>query len=268
MYDEEREQSRKTYQLCRSAFAIMAFALVLACFSSLLSLLSTFDPKVVQWVTQSKWYHWIDTPIIWCSLIGAALLWGRWPHPSWQRRSSLLLVMSVVDLVKWFLDNADAANVPHHLDFATPWFRMNLGEALGWGEFALLSSLSCDYLAHLGVEHAVDSDKSTRSLAATGAMVWMLLFCQMTNWRAGWPLQPKGMPNLETRLLFHGTLLIWAITLIQVTALVISSARESTQVLEEMEREDRAIDPLRSRSDVGDFVDPVSSDRGKGASTF
>ena len=55
------------------------------------------------------------------------------------------------------------------------WLRDNIGEALGWGEFALLSSLSCDYLVHLGVDHARDSDKSTRSMTATGAMVWMLL---------------------------------------------------------------------------------------------
>jgi hypothetical protein len=34
-----------------------------------------------------------------------------------------------------------------------------------------------------------------------------------------------------------------------VTALVISAARQSTYVLEEMDREDQENDPLRSRSD-------------------
>jgi hypothetical protein len=43
--------------------------------------------------------------------------------------------------------------------------------------------------------------------------------------------------------------LIWAITLIQVTALVISAVRQSTFVLQEMEREDGENDLLRSRSD-------------------
>ncbi len=38
MYDLEREQLRKTYQLCRLAFLMLAVALVLACFESLLDL--------------------------------------------------------------------------------------------------------------------------------------------------------------------------------------------------------------------------------------
>ena len=100
---------------------------------------------------------------------------------SWQRRAGLLLVMCLVDVGLWFVARGDA------WDFTSgksdiDWLRDNLGPALGWGEFALLSSLSCDYLVHLGVEHARESDKSTRSMAATGAMVWMLLFCQQTNW--------------------------------------------------------------------------------------
>jgi hypothetical protein len=99
-------------------------------------------------------------------------------------------------------------------------------------------------------------------------MVWMLLFCQMTNWRAGWPLQPRGFNGIEARLLIHGTMLIWSITLIQVTALVVSASRESSQVIEEMDREDQALDPLRSRSDASDLFDPVTTDRGKGMPTF
>ena len=126
----------------------------------------------------------------------------------------------------------------------------SLGDALGWGEFALISSLTCDYLVHLGVDHARESDKSTRSMAATGAMVWMLFFCQRTNWRAGWPLQVAAqIRGLDGMLLFHGFTLIWTITLIQVTALVISAVRQSTDVLDEMDREDQEHDLLRSRSD-------------------
>jgi hypothetical protein len=85
-------------------------------------------------------------------------------------------------------------------------------------------------------------------MAATGAVLWMLLFCELTDW-GGWPLQPRPIQALETLMLYHGSHLIWAITLLQVTALVISSARQSSHVLEEMDREDEAVDPLRSRSD-------------------
>jgi hypothetical protein len=87
-------------------------------------------------------------------------------------------------------------------------------------------------------------------MAATGAMLWLLSFCQRTNWRAGWPLQRLHIRGLEGILLFHGYHLIWTITLIQVTALVISAVRQSTYVLHEMDREDEDNDLLRSRSDA------------------
>jgi hypothetical protein len=80
-------------------------------------------------------------------------------------------------------------------------------------------------------------------------MVWMLLFCQQTNWGGGWPLRPRPRPGVEGLLLHHGSMLIWAITLIQVTALVISAVRQTSHVLEEMDREDQDHDLLRSRSD-------------------
>jgi hypothetical protein len=263
MYDQEREQLRKTYQLCRAGFGINAFALVLACFTSVLGLFRTFDRAWVGWITESYWYRFIDTPIVWCCLIGTTLLWGRWNHTSWQRRAGLLLVMCLTDVALWFLDQGDALGF-HHVEIASRWFRDNLGQALGWGEFALLSSLSCDYLVHLGVEHASDSDKSTRSMAVTGAMVWMLLFCQLTDWHNGWPLQPVRPHGLETLLLYHGSQLIWAITLIQVTALVISAAAQSTRVLAEMDREDEELDPLRSRSDANHDFELMTAYRDQG----
>jgi hypothetical protein len=248
MLDLEREQLRKTYQLCLWGFAINGVALALACFTSLLSLFRSFDPRLVHWIHQNALWEWIDTPIVWGSLIGTALLWGRWDHVSWQRRSGLLLAMCVVDLAIWFLNRRVALGFDVS-DIGGLWMRDKLGQALGWAEFALLSSLSCDYLVHLGIDHARDSDKSTRSMAATGAMVWMLLFCQETNWAEGWPLQPRRLGGVENHLLHYGFELIWAITVIQVTALVVSAARQSYHVLQEMDREDQDQDPLRSRSD-------------------
>jgi heme exporter protein D len=167
---------------------------------------------------------------------------------SWQRRAGLFLVMNLVDVGLWFISRADDLG-PQAGEFGHKWLRDSLGTALGWGEFALLSSLTCDYLAHLGVEHARDSDKSTRSMAATGAMVWLLHFCQRTNWRAGWPLQFHPGRGLDGFLVYYGYNLIWTITLIQVTALVFSAVHQSTAVLEEIEREDQENDLLRSRSD-------------------
>jgi hypothetical protein len=243
MFEEEREQLRKNYQLCRLGFGIISVGLVLACLDSLLGLFGRLQPHFFTSLRDSLWYQWLDTPITWCPLIGVSLLRGSWDQTSWRRRSSLLLIMCLVDLGLWFFSRGESiglrfGNVGHG------WLRGHIGEALGWSEFALLSSLSGVYLAHLGIEQARDSDKATRSMVVTGAALWMILFCQQTNWAAGWPLQQRRFMGLEWFLLMHGWSLIWTITLIQVTGLVISAARQTSHALEEMNREDQASDPF------------------------
>jgi hypothetical protein len=262
MMDLEREQFRKTYQMSRVGYTILSAALLLACFIALLDQFGSFHRGLFQLIVRSAWFPWIDLPIVWGSLLGATLLWRRWEEASWQRRSSLLLVMSLADVVLWVLDHG-AALGRGELTIGHQWLRSNLGQALGWSEFALLASLASDYLGHLGVEHAAESAKSARSMAATGAVVWMLVFCERTDWARGWPLQPhRPIRALETVLLIHGWNLIWTITLIQVTVLVISAARQSSRVLEEMEREDEASDPLRSRSVFEDEPEPFAMAHG------
>ena len=198
MFDIEREQLRKTYQLCRLGFMILAMALVMACFDSLLGLFGNFEPGpgLVTWIRGSAWYQWCGTPIVWGCLIGSILLWGRWDHVSWQRRAGLFLVMNMVDVVLWFMARGDAMGARVG-EFGHEWLRGNLGLALGWGEFALLSSLTCDYLVHLGVDHARDSDKSTRSMAATGAMVWLLALLPDDELAGG--LAATGTAHSQTR---------------------------------------------------------------------
>jgi hypothetical protein len=266
MFDLDREQVRKTYQLCRLGFGITAVALVLACVTSLLTLLGSFEPNLIDWMREKSLHQWVDTPIVWCSLIGATLLWGRWDQASWQRRSGLLLAICAVVIVLWFLASGEMLGLRVG-EFGHPWLRDRFREALTWAKFALLSSLSCSYLVHLGVEHASDSDKSARSMAATGAMIWMLLFCQQAHWAAGGPFQRRRMIGLESHLLFHGFRLIWVITLIQVTALVISAVRQSTYVLQEMDREDQEQDLLRSRSEPPRDLKLLASYPDRGASS-
>jgi hypothetical protein len=262
MYDIEREHERRTYQVCRFAFAANAVAYILLSFTSLVGLFGRFEPGLVTRIHNAAWYPWLDVLVVWCSLIGATLLWGRWDHASWQRRSGLLLLMCLVDLGLWFMDRRDAVGARVG-EIGHEWLRQSLAQALGWAEFALLTSLTCDYLVHLGVEHARDSDKSTRSMIATGAMVWLLLFCQATNWAAGWPLQARQLRGLEGLLLVHGVSLIWAITLIQVTALLISAMRQSTHVLAEIQQEEQECDLLRSRSDPSPPLENAWADRSK-----
>jgi hypothetical protein len=245
--DPQRDSQRQSYQLCRLGFAILSFALVLACFPSILEVVYRFGgDSFVVWISNMGWLRLIGPPIVWGSLIGTYLLWGRWNDAGWQRRVGLLLVMSMVDIVLWALD-LDALNI--HGDVGHQWLRSHLGQALGWAEFALIASLAGDVLGHLGVEPAREASKSTRALAATGAIVWMLLFCQRTDWDRGWPLRGPRRPSIQAQLLDLGSTMIWTITLIQVTALTIAATRETSRTLSEMDREDREDDLFRSPSE-------------------
>jgi hypothetical protein len=257
MMEFDREQLRKTYQLCRTGFFLLSVALIPACAWSLLLLVVMLggNRRLFVWLVQLPLNEWIYTLSVWSSVVGTTLLWGRWEIPSWQRRSGLLLVMCLVDLAIWFLDHGQLEGLGEG-----PWFRSKLGQALGWAEFALIASLAGDYLTHLGVHHAEDSARSTRSLAATGAIVWMLLFCEQTRWGAGWPLQPRNFPTIEGWLLRLGSDLIWAITLLQVTLLAIASIRQTNQVLREMSKEEQEMhfdELLSSTSPVADDAMPL-----------
>jgi hypothetical protein len=254
MLDLDRDQLRRTYQLCRTGFLFLAIALVPACIWAVLLMIGMLgDRRFFAWLIQLPWNDWIFTVSVWGSLVGTTLLWGRWDNASWQRRSGLLLCMCLVDLVLWFLDRGDGPGLGEG-----SWFRSNLGQALGWAEFALMASLSGDYLVHLGLAQAEDSAKSTRSLAATGAVIWMLRFCEQTNWDAGWPLQRRNF-GIQGWLLFLGSELIWTIALIQVTALIIASVRQSNRVLREMDLEDQDHELLRLPSDAHDRHDLMAA---------
>ncbi|MGC8640194.1 MAG: hypothetical protein ACP5XB_10005 [Isosphaeraceae bacterium] len=239
MIELEREHLRKTYQICRLGFLILTVALVPACILTLLSMVGLLgDRRLLIWLKNSPWDEWTLTVSVWGSLIGTMLLWGRWDNKSWQRRTGFLLLLCLIDIVSWFMDHGKGNGPGPH-----EWLRDNLGSALGWAEFALMASLTGDYLVHLGLDLAEDSARSTRSLAATGAVVWMLHFCEATNWDAGWPLRPRLL-TIQGHLLFMGWNLIWTIALVQVTALVIAAFRQTNRTLGEMEREDQEHDLL------------------------
>jgi hypothetical protein len=253
MMELEREQLWKIYQLCRTGFFLLAVSLIPSCIVSLLAMLGIMgDRGLFQWLVNSPLNQWVFTLSVWGSLAGTMLLWGRWNHRSWQRRTGFLMFMCVIDLVLWFIEQGEGQG-PGQAN----WFCLNLGRALGWAEFALLASLVGDYLVHLGLDQAEDSAKSTRSLAATGAVVWMLQFCESTNWERGWPLQ-RRMVGFQGMMLNLASELIWTITLIQVTALVVAAVRHSNRTLQEMQREDQQQDVMTWPSETR-REDPVAS---------
>jgi hypothetical protein len=247
--EAERGRERLTYRLCGVGFGFLAFGLAVACLETFLFLPHQFGgPPFLPWLTQTSWWKWHDLPYTWGCLVGTYFLWGRWNDPSWQRRTGLLLVMTLVDVTLWFLDHGGDLGLRLQ-DVGHQWFRARLGEALGWAEFALLASLSCDVIVHLGVEQAAETGRATRSLAGTGAAVWMALFLIRTDWHRGWPLFPRRNLWFEALLLDLGQSMIWTVTLIQVTALTVAAAKQCAAVLAEMEREDQQLDVFKSPSE-------------------
>jgi hypothetical protein len=248
--DPERDTQRQTYRLCRLGFAIMAAILVLASADAVVFLARLFGFRLLAWIAHTPVWRWLGVPIVWGSLVGSYLLWGRWREPSWQRRAGLLVLMCLVDAVLWIIDHGNVLGLSVG-GFGHEWLRSQLGQALGWAEFALIASLAGDLMAHLGADQAPDAAKATRSLAATGAVVWFLYFCEQTIWSQGWPLVGKARPDsLESLLLFLGSQMIWTVTLIQVTALTIAATRQTSQALDEMDREDQDHDLFRSPSET------------------
>ena len=233
MIEQRYDDYLKTYRLTRTAFLFLAIGLVPNAVLKVLFVFGQFGGRRITFLLQeTPGLDWLPTVTTWTILIGVTLLWGRWDHASWQRRTSLLMTMCLIDMGIWFLDLGDPQGIGD-----SAWFRSRVGYALGWAEFALLASLSGDFLTHLGVEQADESAKSTRSLAASGAMIWLLLFCETANLRDGWPIKPKAQIPRQTLLLDLGTDLIWTICLIQVTALVVAAFRQSDREVRELEAE-------------------------------
>ena len=69
MFDTDREQIRKNYQLCRFGFGNYGAALLVAAVTAVIGLLAMFRVDQVRWILVQPWYRWLDT-IVWLRLIG------------------------------------------------------------------------------------------------------------------------------------------------------------------------------------------------------
>ncbi|MDG3006306.1 hypothetical protein [Paludisphaera mucosa] len=244
----------KTYRLCRLGFFLLAAGLIPACFLEICWFVGMLGDLrfLFFWIERSGLARLVATLTPWATLAGASVLWGVWDVRSWHRRAGLLMTMCLVDVACWFLDQGDPQMHGEHA-----WFRLQLGAALGWAEFALLASLSGDMLAHLGVEQAEESANSTRSLAATGAVVWLLLFCETADLQGGWPLQRNPRVSPSAQLLWMGKELIQTICLIQVTALVVAAVRRLNGELRRIADEEQ-VAPDGSGQNLAGAADPFA----------
>ncbi len=255
---EERARHGRRLLRCRVGFSALSLALLLAAMTmigGLILLFRGFQMPLGMLLGIPHWDLIESTTIVWMSLFGVCLLWGRWPDRDWQRRSGLLLLMCLVDAVLWSLDHAVDLGLsdikPGH-----EWFRRSLGTALGWSEFALIAGLAADMAAHLGEAQAVEFGRAARSLATTGAMVWGMYFYLRTNWTTPiWPLRER-MFDRNSILLMLGWWVLASISLVQATVLTMLAGRACGRTLRRMAAEDRDHDLLSRPSEAGwdDFV--------------
>jgi hypothetical protein len=250
---EERSRLRRTLRRRQLGFSALGLALVIASLTTVGRLILIFSGRGVALGALfgiPQWNIIEESSVVWASLIGVALLWGRWPDLNWQRRSGLLLMMCLIDLVLWSLDHAAEIGLSEG-KIGHDWFRQSLGTALGWSEFALIASLAADMAAHLGEPQAIDFGKAARSLSTTGAMVWFMYFYFRTDWNPPfWPLRDKPF-NGGSIMLMLGTLVLLAINLVQISALTLLAGRSCGRTLRLMAEEDRRNDLLPSRSEAG-----------------
>jgi len=253
---EERARMRRKLRRLGLGFSSLGLGLVIASFSTIAMLLLFLSGPGHMALFQAfrQWELVEETAVVWSTLIGVALIWGPWPDREWLRRSGLLLLMCLVDVVLWSLDHATElglsdAKVGHE------WLRRSLGQAIGWSEFALIASLAGDMAARLGEAQAVEFGRAARSLATTGAMVWAMYFYSKTNWdQPFWPLREVPL-NRSTLMLMLGFFVLVAINLVQVTALSIMAGRACGRELRRLAAEDRAQGPFLSPSEAG-WADP------------
>jgi hypothetical protein len=249
---EERSRLRRTLRRRQLGFSALGLALVIASLTTVGRLILIFSGRGVALGALfgiPQWNMIEESSVVWASLIGVALLWGRWPDRNWLRRSGLLLLMCLIDLILWSLDHAAEIGLSEG-KLGHDWFRQSLGTALGWSEFALIASLAADMAAHLGEPQAIEFGKAVRSLSTTGAMVWFMYFYFRTDWSPPfWPLRDRPF-NGGSILLLLGWLVLMAINLVQVTALTLLAGRSCGRSLRQMIEEDRRNDQLPSRSEA------------------
>ena len=248
--NDQRALTRRQLVRYQAGFLILGLALVVASLihiSWLVSMQLRLIP-ILQLILSNDFP--LGTIIVLGSLAGVSLLWGRWPDESWRRRSGLLLLLCLVDLVSWSAEYAVKLGISE-VGFGHDYFRSSLGTAIGWSEFALIASLAAEMATALGETQAVELGKAARSLTTLTALIWMVFFFLRTNWNAPvWPLRPFRMTILTLNLR-NCWFLLYAILLVQVTLLCLRASRICGQTVRAMTAEDRANETFLSPSEQG-----------------
>lgn len=251
-HDPVEAQARELRQIrrYRLGFALLGFGLVIASLFTIGLILSLFLNLRQLRVLLLGWDFPQQTAVVWLTLAGAVLLWGTWPDESWRRRSGLMLMMFLGDVVLWSVDNADRLGLSD-APLGHEHFRSSLGQAMGWAEFALIASLAAGMATHLGEARALDLGRAVRSLTIVGTAVWAAYFFLRTNWdQPVWPLRERPV-NFELYVLWLGSTFLSATVLVQVTMLSLFAGRASAQAARARRAAQAHDEPFLSRSEAG-----------------
>lgn len=251
---DQRATERRQLRRYQAGFAVLGFALVIASLFGVGALLGIFlliffrTNQLLQ--ALRPWDFAVESSVVFTSFLGACLLWGRWPDGRWGRRSGLLLMMCLTDVLMWSLDHAvwlGLASTP----FGHDHFREALGRTLGWCQYALILSLAVEMATRFGEERAADFGRAVGSLITVGAVSWLFYFYNSTDWRPPvWPLRP--VPLRQGPFLMRlGNDVLSTVVLVQVTMACLYAGRTCGAAVRALEAEDRADEPFLSRSEAG-----------------
>ena len=253
-WDQSDFEWRSRYRLCRAGFGLCAMGLLLltldcACH---LGLMFWGRPELIQVVDHPAWRWGVGSTITWGTMLGPLLLWGRWAEPRWRRQASFLVILNAIDVVVWFLRHGRELGLWEQ-DPGHTWLQQNVLYASSWVQFVLFASLATDLSAHLGSKSAPASLARVRSLAISGAMIWALMFLQVTAWRRGWPLVPRQRQGMGFLL---GVSMIRGLASFHAGALCLLASRECTLILRELDWNDGSFQPSAPRSESRRDDDP------------
>ena len=247
--DDVRARERRQIRRYQWGFTALGFGLIIASLFSVGSLLLIFFNRGVLGQL-AAWDFVEETTVVLATVVGSGLLWGGSKDESWRRRSGLLLMMCLVDLVLWSIDHAPTLGLSDMTIGHEP-FRRALGHALGWSEFALIASLAAGMAASLGEPRALDLGRAVRSLTTVGAAVWFAYFFLRTDWSPPiWPLRERPL-NLELLYLWIGSAFLSTAVLVQVTMICLYAGRTCARAGRALRAQEQASEAFPSRSEAG-----------------
>ena len=251
-HDPGDARARENLQVRRYylGFAVLGGGLIVASLFTLGWLLAFMTGQRALLLTILGWEFPQQTVVVFSTLVGAFLLCGAWPDEGWRRRSGVMLMLFLGDLVLWSVDHATRLGLVD-TPFGHDYFRNALGQAIGWWEFALIASLGSRMAAHLGESRAVDLGRAVRSLNLVGAVVWFAYFFIHTDWTTPlWPLRERPL-NLEVFYLHLIATFLQATVLVQVTMLTFFAAKTCGRADRARRVEHAADESFVSRSEAG-----------------